>query len=303
MDRTPRLLRVTAWLLLAALLPAPASTAQAPPPDAELVAGMRQVQEGDFETAVVTLGAVVQRLQGIPSRSRDLLEAYVHLGVAEVALDRRESARARFAAALALNRELRLGADRFSPKVLAVFEEARVQMGGASKAKSGTAATPILLAGLAGAAAAGVVLATRGGAEPAASGRVSFGNPRFAVPEIVCPDNSADVILPFAILIDAANGTAEPVTLGTPTVAMTIRSSPGLPEEVGFVSNRAARVLPPAILPARNTTTISVESSFLCGNGPGGPGRFNEWTGQVTLGSLQGFETLEVTGRLRVNLP
>jgi hypothetical protein len=297
-----RVRRAASLALLLALLAPAGAGAQAPPapPDAELVRGVRQVQEGDFETAVLTLDAVVRRLQGIPARSRDLVEAYVHLGVAEVALDRRDSARGHFKSALALNRRLRLGSDRFSPKVLAVFEEARGEAGAARG--GGSSALPFLLAGVAGAAVAvGVLAAPRG--ESGGTGRVSFGNARFASATIVCPDNSTDVNLPFSILIDGVNGTSEPVTLSSVSVAMTIVSSPAFPSEVGFISNRSARVLPPAMLPARGTTVISVESSFLCGNGPGDPGRFNEWTGRVTLATLDGFQTVDTADRIRVNLP
>src|SRR6058998_2848558 len=99
--------------------------ADLPLSDADLAAGVRQVQDGDFEGALVTLDACVQRLESVPSRSKDVAQAQLYLGVAYVALGQRERAKASFRLALARDAALRLGPDRFSPKVRGVFEEVR----------------------------------------------------------------------------------------------------------------------------------------------------------------------------------
>src|SRR5438552_6341564 len=105
--------------------------------DPELAQGVRQVREGDFEGAVTTLESVVRRLSSAPERSRDLVPAYVNLGVAYVALDQRELARSRFGEALAHDRNLKLSAAEYSPKVLAVFEEARQRARQAAQSRKG----------------------------------------------------------------------------------------------------------------------------------------------------------------------
>jgi hypothetical protein len=70
------------------------------PKDAGLTAGRRQVEEGDYETAVTTLEPVVSRLA--PSGGPDAARACLYLGIAHLALDQREPARLRFRQALDL---------------------------------------------------------------------------------------------------------------------------------------------------------------------------------------------------------
>ena len=42
---------------------------------------------------------------------------------------------------------------------------------------------------------------------------------------------------------------------------------------------------------------------LICNNGPGDPGRFNEWSGRVTFTTSAGVFTVETADRLRVNIP
>ncbi len=111
--------------VLAALVAAPLSSATALAPDSELLAGIRQVQEGDFEGAALTLDAVARRLGEDPSRGHDLAQANLYLGIAYVGLDQRPAAKDRFRRAVEADRDLRLSPDRFSPKVLTLFEGRR----------------------------------------------------------------------------------------------------------------------------------------------------------------------------------
>jgi len=163
------------------------------PPDAELAAGVRLVEEGDFEKAVVTLDGVTRRLRGDPARVQELGRAHLYLGVAYVGLDQEAKAKAAFREALphmlvkaqretggkAEVKDLTLGAFGFSPKVIQVFEsakrealadrafqrdlEARLEKEpGRKRSKTG----PILLGvGLAGAAGVGLALAGGGPGE------------------------------------------------------------------------------------------------------------------------------------------
>jgi hypothetical protein len=287
--------RLVAILLGACLVLTP-RTLPAQPSDAELAQGLRQVREGDFEGAVTTLESVVRRLSTAPERSADLVRAYVGLGVAYVALDQPTAARARFRDALARDRHLKLSASEHSPKVLAVFEEARREWR-RSGGGGGGARIPLIVAGVA-AAAAGVVLATRGdggsGAPPAFSGA------RFAPTVVVCPDGSVRAPLPVFILVEAEAG-SEPITISASTT-LRIVASPANPAEVGFADNRPSTVTPPT-LAANARSTLRIETSLLCSNGAGDEGRFNEWVGLVTFTTPAGVLMVETGDRLQVNIP
>lgn len=179
---------LAALLILATLAPAPLRAAEAP--EADLATGIRQVQEGDFETAVVTLQGVTRKLEGQTTRRQALAQAHLYLGIAHVALDQSAEAKTAFKAALTQNKELRLTPDRFSPKVIAAFEEARREVattrpGTASKSGGGK---PLLWVAVGGAAAGAVALAASGGGNGPSDGTVRLTNARFATPVIECPN-------------------------------------------------------------------------------------------------------------------
>src|SRR5262249_29796667 len=155
-------------------------------------------------------------------------QAYLHLGIAYVALDQRERARAAFREALVLDKDLRLGADRYSPKVIAAFEEARQDVKAASPPKKGSR-LPLVLLGR-GAVGGGLIgLAAGGGSSPPPSGEVRFTNARFATPVLVCPDGSTGTELALGIDFDAANSTGSAVTLSAITSTLIIVASPAVP--------------------------------------------------------------------------
>ena len=89
-------------------------------------------RRGDFEGAVATLGPVADRLAA--KGGHDAAQACLYLGIAHLALDQRDAARARFREALGHEPSLRLGPDRFSPKVIAAFEDARREREAAARA-------------------------------------------------------------------------------------------------------------------------------------------------------------------------
>jgi hypothetical protein len=282
-------------------LPGPAPAASG---TEELARGIRQVSEGDFESAVLTLDGAVRSLAQEPARVRDLAQAYLHLGIAYVALDQRERARASFKEALARDKELRLGPDRYSPKVITAFEEARQELRSAAPAarKSGSR-LPLILLG-AGAVAGGTIALVAGGGSspPPPSGEVRFTNARFATPVLVCPDGSASTELPLSVDFDAANGTAAAVTVGAISSTLIIVASPAVPSEVGFASSLLTRAMPTTV-PAQGSVVIRAETTLLCANGSGDAPRFNEWTARLTLSTASGVFTLETVDRLRVNIP
>ena len=263
--------------------------------DPELAQGVRQVHEGDFEGAVKTLESVVRRLSSAPEQSRALVQAYVSLGVAYVALDQRDLARSRFGEALARDRNLKLSAAEHSPKVLAVFEEARRRARQAASAHKGSKA-PYVIVGAVAAAAGGVVLATRGGSDAAAFSGARFGNL-----VAVCPDDSVNVPVPVLILVEVQAGSSS-LSIDTAAAQLIIVTSPAAPGEVGFASGQAADVSP-KVVASKTHATLQVTTVLICNNGPSDSGRFNEWSGRVTFNTSAGVFTVETADRLRVNIP
>ena len=283
--------RPVALLLAVLVVPLPLRAQSADP---ELAQGVRQVREGDFEGAVTTLEAVVRRLSSAPERSRELVQAYVNLGVAYVALDQRDLARTRFGEALARDRSLKLSAAEYSPKVLAVFEEARQRARPAGGRKGSKA--PYVVAGAAAAAGA-VVLATRGGSDAAAA---TFSGARFGNLVAVCPDDSINVPIPVLMLVEAqAAASSLSIQSAAATLIIVTSADAG---EVGFASNQATNVSP-NVVAAKAHATLQVSTVLVCNNGPGDPGRFNEWSGRVTFTTSAGVFTVETADRLRVNIP
>lgn len=272
-----------------------------PPPlqgqssDPELAEGLRQVREGDFEGAVTTLDSVVRRLSATPARSRDLIQAYLNLGVAYVALDQAEKARAHFREALARDRNLKLSPAEYSPKVLTVFEEARREVRQAGAGGKGGSRAPLIALGV-GAAAAGVVLATRGGSDAP----VGMSGARFGTPVVTCFDDSIDVPIQVQILVEAQAGDSS-LSIQSAAGTLIIRDSADT-GEVGFASNQPTTVAPTAVA-AKARATLLVGTTLICNNGPGDPGRFNVWSGNVTFTTSAGVFTVETADRLRVNIP
>ena len=279
--------RAIASLLVFTLVSAPAWP-QEPTAEQETADGIRQVKEGDFEKAVVTLDSAVRRLEGRPDRERLMVQALLQLGVALVALDQGEAARARFRRALTIDSKLRLSPDAFSPKVILVFEQTRaeVERQYGTSGKGGGGKALVVVGVVAAAAAVGVALASGddGGGPPAVT--ASAANARFATPSTICQDGSNDEPLAVILLVDVT-ATDEAFVISQAEVEMRIVRSPDLPAEVGFLSNRSATPTPDRVL-AGTTATIRVDTTLLCGNGPGGPARYNEWSARETLRSAQG---------------
>jgi hypothetical protein len=275
-----------------------------PPSDAEVAAGIRQVKEGDFETAVVTLQSAARRLAVLPRPPRDLLQAHLYLGVAHVALDHAEPARERFREVLTLEPDLRLSPDEFSPKVIGAFELARRDMASTrvstAPAKRGSRA-PWIIGGVVAGAAGIAAVAAAGGDGGGPTGSASFSGARFATPVLVCEDGARMMPLPFALFVDGVNSTSRPVTVSAVTVVLTIVAS-SIPSEIGFGSSFEATVMPDTVA-ANGRAMLRIDSTLRCDNGVGDSMRFNEWSGQVTITSSAGVSTLAAVDRLRINIP
>jgi len=152
--------------------------AQAPKPDPDVAAGIQQVEEGDFDAAILTLDNAARRLAADPTRVRDLSQAYLYLGIAYVGKGHEAAAKAKFREAVSRIKDLSLSPDKFPPKVIDLFEAARDEASRAlpdpapavkpaakpqeASAKKGGSGKTVLLVALGGAAAGGVALAAKG---------------------------------------------------------------------------------------------------------------------------------------------
>ena len=270
----------------------------------DLATGLRQVREGDFEGAVVTLQAVVAGL-GPNGPAKELSQAHLYLGIAQLALDRRDEAKARFLDALKYDPQLTLSPAAFSPKVLALFAEAREERARANARapgnKSGGASKAPLLIGGAVTAATGVVLATRGGNTPLPPGPTELNGVRFGTPVVECRDGAQSEVLGVTVLADISNGGDSPLIIGGITVLLMITLST-FPEEIGFQSNREVRPSADRVAP-RARATVALMTDLICGNGLGDASRSNEWLTRVTLNTSAGVFNAETADRLRVNIP
>ncbi len=285
------------------LAPVLATAAQ----DPGLAAGIRQVDEGDFEGAVATLGPVADRLAA--RGGHDAAQACLHLGIAHLALDQRDAARVRFREALGHEPFLRLNPDRFSPKVIAAFEEARREREADSRAAAsvtksegskGHAGRTVLLAGAAAAVGGGILYAVGRGDSNPGNGEVAFTGARFGTPVLDCPNDTVGTPLAVAIDLSAENGSGGDVTLGAVSAVLIIVASPSVPSEIGFASTAPSTVVPATLRPG--TTALRVQTTLTCANGAGDASRFNEWKGRVTL-TAGAAQTVETADTMRVNLP
>jgi len=278
--------------------------------DPDLATGVRQVDEGDFEGAILTLEPVVRRLA--PKGGRDAAQACLYLGIAHLALDETDPARTLFRDALDHDPGLRLGPDRFSPKVLGAFEDARREREAAiaaarspaaekAQVKKGGHGRTLLLAGAGVAAGVGVAVAASEGSSSGPSGGLQFSGTRFTPQAVECSDGSVDLPIAVGIDVDTMNGGDAAVTVTSVSSVLIIASSPAVPGEVGFASSQPTTVSPTAV--PSGMFTLHVQTTLRCSNGTGDLPRFNEWLGRVTLATAQGAFTTETVDRLRVNIP
>lgn len=163
-------------LISAALLLSPSSWHAQASQDPEVARGMRQVDDGEYDAAIITLDAAARRVARDPGKGRDLSLAYLYLGVAYIGKGQEAAARARFREALQQAGDLTLSPEKFPPKVINAFEAARDEIqaqsakpAAAQPPKKGGSGKALLIGGLAAAAAGGVALAAGGGGDSSSS--------------------------------------------------------------------------------------------------------------------------------------
>jgi tetratricopeptide (TPR) repeat protein len=163
------MLRASSRALLALLLIAPpAAPADVPAAhtDAEVVAGVKQVDDGEYDKAILTLDNAARRLAGDPAKVADLSQAYLYLGIAYIGKGHEAAAKAKFREALRQIKDLTLSPEKYPPKVIDAFEEAKEEEAKAPAAaeKKGGSKKGLIIGGvLAAGAAVGVAAAAGGG--------------------------------------------------------------------------------------------------------------------------------------------
>jgi hypothetical protein len=161
--------------------------------DPEVVKGIQQVENGEYDAAILTLDAAARRLATDPVKARELSQAYLYLGIAYVGKGHEAAARAKFREAVVQMKDLSLSPEKFPPKVIDLFEAARQEAVQAAaqaapptppqeqaKPKKGGGSKALLIGGGALVVGGGIALAAGGGggssgssATPASPGPVA----------------------------------------------------------------------------------------------------------------------------------
>jgi hypothetical protein len=168
----PSLRALLALLLIAAPADLPA---QPPPTDAEVVAGVKQVDDGEYDKAILTLDNAARRLAGDPAKVGDLSQAYLYLGIAYIGKGHEAAAKAKFKEALRQIKDLTLSPEKFPPKVIDTFEAAKQEEAKAPPVaeKKGGSKKGLIIGGVLAAGAAVAVAAGAGGGGDSGGGGTS----------------------------------------------------------------------------------------------------------------------------------
>jgi len=92
-----------------------------------LAIGIRQLDEGDVEAALITLDSVVHRMETARAPGSDLAMARAYLGLAYLQLNRVDKAVAEVRQACRADPRLQLDPERFPPTLLRLLEEFRAE--------------------------------------------------------------------------------------------------------------------------------------------------------------------------------
>ena len=263
---------IVATSLVVATVPA------APQEAGDLEKGIRQVESGEFEDAVITLDAAALRLALEGRQPKALARAYAYLAIAYLQMGQERAAKAKFLDALRADKDLRLDPGQQTPKVIQFFldVEREAQRGAATTPAAAahgksSKTVPILIG--AGAAVAGV------GVLVAAGGKDSVSTPTTTLPvaTTTLSQLSASVTSPQGSMnIACTTDVVAAVTLtnrGTTGVSVT-----GVRRETRTVSGGCSAAQPFTFLPgavlvgANQTVTVLNDSLFSSGSGCCTPG-------------------------------
>jgi hypothetical protein len=184
-------LRFCLFLALAGVLGGPpAWSAPEAIADSDVKEGIRLVEIGEYDAAILTLDNAARRLAADPAQVGELSQAYLYLGIAYLGKGHEAAARARFRDAVTQMKDLTLSPEEFPPKVIDLFEAAREDTLKATAAtpsesppaaapestaapppKKGSSKTLLILGGIGAAGAVGALALGGGGGDggPAAS--------------------------------------------------------------------------------------------------------------------------------------
>jgi hypothetical protein len=163
-------------------IPAPAYQPATP---VELAAGIRQVEDGDLDAAILTLDGVVRRLAGVSGRRSELALAHLYLGMSYLGLDQSERAAEQFKEAWRQDKEMKLDPKKFPLRVINAYDEAKAEasrsegQGPPATTKGGGKSKALLIVG--GLAAVGGGLAAAGGSSPASPSATPGAGPQVLV--------------------------------------------------------------------------------------------------------------------------
>ena len=175
--------RAALGLVLFLILAAPAATPATAVTDPDLAKGIAQVDEGDYDGAILTLDNATRRLVADRAKGEQLSTAYLYLGIAYLGKGADAAAKAKFRLAIGQIRDLTLSPEKYPPKVINLFEQAKDEMAraasappaAAAPAKKGGSSKALLIGGVVVAGGAAAALAAGGGGGSSASSSSSSG--------------------------------------------------------------------------------------------------------------------------------
>ena len=135
--------RAALSLLLGGVLTAQALAQSGPWSSAEALAiGLRQLDEGDVEAAVITFDSLVRQLTAGKESGQPLATAHAHLALAYLQLTQLDKAVVEIRQACRAYPELRLDPERFPPTLIRLFEDARAELAAQARPASRPAPGP-----------------------------------------------------------------------------------------------------------------------------------------------------------------
>ncbi len=173
--------------------------------DPEVVKGIKQVEDGDYDGAILTLDNAARRLASDPNKFRDLSQAYLYLGISYAGKGHEAAAKAKFREALVQTKDLSLSPEKFPPKVINLFEAAkqeRAQAAAPPAAKKGGSHKGLFI-GLGVAAAAGVGIAAAAGGKSGPALKTDMFGPIALTIEQYCQNPGFNVFVTAAGTLEA----------------------------------------------------------------------------------------------------
>ena len=227
--------------------------------DPEVLKGIKSVDDGDFDGAILILDNASRRLASDPARANDLSQAYLYLGIAYVGKGHEAAAKAKFREALTQIKDMTLSPDKYPPKVIDVFEAARQEAGTSAsrggQAKGGGGHKGLLIGAGIVAVGGGVAIAAASGGKGSQDNRRTdtFTGTLCGSTEICEDTRSYDIVVSGPGTLDAT------VTWGDQSIFFQMRLTDENFNDVAF-SNRTSNTssqLTAQVTPQRSTSSAA----------------------------------------------